>query len=173
MENGTVILYRNEQGQHWLSQFVCDWIEDVTESPFVHAREYLNGYLYETRHPGGFRKTLYQGHPETAAIGTPKVPLNEYEIQSKIDWWEDKIRRKLPYNYPKLFLALILHKTKPFWEKVGFVPFQNIYHFGDFCFAAVDESYRFVGVDIAPNQLEQISTGKHFTDSNYFIWGNT
>lgn len=172
MKNGTVLLTINRKWDNFWSQLVCDWIEHATNSPYIHAREFLNGYLYETTHPGGFRKTVYKGHSESTAIGIPTIDLTDEQILAKLAWWEDKIKRKLPYNYLKLFTALILYKTKPLWEKLGHVPFQDIYKFGDFCFAAVDESYKFIGIDIAKNQIEQISTGKHFTSSEFFTWEN-
>ena len=178
MKNGTALLLKNNKKnkiktvEDLLSRWICNWIEDVTESPYVHYIEVMNGYQYETKHPGGFKKSVYRGHAETTAVGTPKIDLSKNEVLNKIAWWEDKIKRKLPYNYLKLFTALILHRTKPFWEWLGWVPFQDIHKFGDFCFAAGDESWKYLGYDIAPNQIEQISTARHFTDHGFYTWEN-
>lgn len=172
LPNGTVLLYRNGKQDKWYQQLICDWIEFASGSEYIHAVVILNGFKYETRHPGGFRKTIYSGCSKNTAIGRPKNILGAVDVAGKVSFWEDKIRKKLPYNYIKLFTALLLFKTKPIWEKLGWVPFQDINKFGDFCFAAVDESYKFVGIDIMPGQIEQISTGKHFTDSSFFNWEN-
>ena len=130
---------------------------------------WINGWIYETRHPEGFRKSEGTLTKKSGrAILEPIRDLTETEVKAIISYFDDRIRNKSPYNYIKLFTSLLLFWSRPLWEKIKWVPFQDDKLFGDFCSSAVDSAYWFAGINILPNGYEEITTPGDFMESEFF-----
>jgi len=133
-------------------------IQKVTGSPWTHTQIVIDGVMYEAIWPR-FKKTQnYVEHPsENCKIQSFKESWTEREKGAAIAWWEWQIASKTGYGLVKLFIMLALAKTKPFWERVGWVPMSINAIWGDFCSASVDTACKFAGRDLLPGSNEEFT----------------
>jgi hypothetical protein len=166
MNNGTIILSKSGKSDKWYVRLVIWLIVKASGYNYEHTRVYIDGWVFETRHPEGFIKTKQEiGKSENRTFLEPITPLTATQAMAIKSYFDDRIRNNRPYNYAKLLLALLLYKTRPFWELIKWVPFQDDKLFGDFCSAGVDEAYKFAGIDLLPDGYEEITTPGDFLKS--------
>lgn len=168
MKNGTVIL-TIDKSDTWYVKLVLWFIRKASGFPHTHTQVWIDGYIWETRHPDGFCKTKRTPTPaENRVLLEPVRDLTKEESEGMKAFFEDKIRNNIPYNYPKLFLSFFLYWSRPFWEKIKWIPFQDDKVWGNHCSSGVDEAFMFVGIDVLPDGYEEITTPGDFTKSEFF-----
>jgi hypothetical protein len=171
MKNGTVILtYPRGKFDKWYVNFVIWCIQKVTKSKYIHTQVWVDGYMLETVHPSGFQKKKQTPEKrEGLDFLEPIRDLTQKECDSITAYFDDKIRNNIPYGYAKLFLSFILAWSRPFWEKIKWIPFQEDKIWGNHCSSGVDEAFKFSGIDILPNGYEEITSPSDFIQSDFFI----
>ena len=169
MKNGTVILTASARSSKWYIRLVIWFIRKASGYSYDHTRVWIDGYIYETTTPYGFRKTK---GTLTKADGRdllePIIELTSAEKIAMVSYFDRRIKDNAPYNYAKLFISLLLYWSRPFFEWLKWVPFQDDKLFGDFCSSAVDEAFLFAGLDILPEGYEEITTPGDFMKSKFF-----
>jgi hypothetical protein len=125
----------------------------------VHSQVYLDGYVWEFTPNGGAKKTAEADFNFKTKYSylNPIKEMTSEEVFAMGCWWKDQLGEDRPYNYLKLFTCLALADTKSFWNKLGHTPFSNEI-FGDFCSAGVDDGFKFIGWDLLPNQIEELTS---------------
>jgi len=156
-----IISLKSGVPEKWYEKFVINSIIKASGSEWTHTQILVEGVMYESTFPGGFKKTEnYVFKPnKLSKIQSFKEEWTERETGALIAYWEDKIRRKIKYGVLKLFVFMFLAGTKKFWDKIGWIPMSIDAVWGDFCSAAVDNSVRFSKCDLLPGNEEYTAPG--------------
>ena len=100
--NGTVINTQpTKKSKKWYVNFVLWCIKKASKSPYTHSQLWVNGTIYETGHPEGFQKHE-RPIPQPSAGKTILEPireLTEKECEAIVNFFENKIRNGIKYNY--------------------------------------------------------------------------
>lgn len=160
MKNGTIILTISGRSSKWYARLVVWFIRKASGYEFDHTRGVIDGWTYETRHPDGFVKT--KGHIQNTGNTVflePIKSLTKKQSETIKAYFDQRIENNRPYNYPKLFLSLLLYWSRPFWELIKWVPFQDDTLWGDHCSSAWDCGYKAANIDLLPGYEEITSPG--------------
>lgn len=141
-----------------LSHKVLKMIQKVTGSEWTHSQMVIDGTMYESTYPFFKLTKNWDRQPnEYRIIQKFKEPLTEEEKELAVFWWRMHIALERRYGTLKLFFMLALAKTKPFWEKIGYVPFSVNRIWSDFCSGAVDNCVKYFGRDLLPGKSEEFT----------------
>lgn len=175
--DGTVFLQHNRKWPKWYENFMTKWIVRASKSPFIHGQVMLNGVVYESTFPVGVTKgrkpndLLYYGDKVLTFSRPPEEghpELTEIEVNKMTEYFEYRIKRKVPYATFKLIFYLMFRWTKPLWDKLNWYPFADDFKYGEFCFAIIENAFKHAGIDIAPGKSEEDSIAPNFIGSKYF-----
>lgn len=160
-----VSLYNRDHGSK-LTNWVCDQIVKTTGSDIIHTQMQIEDTLYEYTFPDGAKKTENYTYVKDLSERQPFiVEPTERQIGAMIAWWENEIELDNGYGLLKLFSFLLIAKSKPLWEKIGYTPMTINRIWGEFCSAAADICCKFAGLDLLPDQMEELSNPVEITES--------
>ncbi len=174
LKAGSVVLIGNRRWggsgfKAWLTNLVTTSITKVTDSPYIHVKVFLDGFWWESTTPNGATKTQETFVTnELNQLLKPKRDLTPEEIKAMIAFGETAINTKMKYNYIKLILLAIIYPTRKFWNKIGWIPFQNNEMFGSVCSVYVDEMFKVAGIDLYLNNNEEYTAPGDFLKMDFF-----
>ena len=165
-KDGTVFLQHNRKWSPWYMNIIPWAITNVSGSEYIHVQVMLNGVVYESRWPEGFCKGFTPADREYYGdrVLTPSRDLTPEEIEKQLRFWRKRINEGVKYGTSKLVIFILLACTKPFWQWIKWTPMSNDFLFGDFCSAAVDNSYKAAGIDLFPKHSEEYTAPGDFAN---------
>lgn len=166
MQNGTVIQTIGK-GSKWYEKIVYWFIRKESGGPETHSQVWLDGFVYEVGWPKGFnRRKEIPSESDGKYFLVPTRELTLYEVTAMEDFYKDKIRQGIKYGTAKLLISFILSFTRPLWEKIRWMPLEDDRVWGEYCSAAVDQAFKFAGIDLLPG-FEEITTPRDLTKSTF------
>ena len=171
MSNVKLISIKNREWSHWYSNLVCNAIVKASGSPWIHSQLLVENTMYESTFPDGFRKKenyVFEQNDLNMIQGF-KEDFTERELGAVIAWWEDRIKRGTKYGVLKLFVYMILRKTRKFWDLIHYTPMHNDEIWGDFCSAAVINSVLFAGRVMLPGADPEYATPGELIESKELL----
>lgn len=160
-----IVLWPYHKSDKWYRTLVSKLICFFTNSNYTHSAIWLRGNLYESAVMNG----------QNGAIKTPNLPPSERNCiflkpkreltRGELDSLELHLTRtvvqKRPYNFFKIFILAIVYPTRKFWQRLGWVPFQNEV-FGSVCSVYVDYALKYIGLDVLPGMNEEYTAPGDF-----------
>ena len=168
MKNGTVLLWKYDANSHstWFRRFVSQCIIYFTKSDYTHAAIYNKGLVYESsiwKEKGLSRNGARVGSISGADVFLePKVPLTGKQVNKIEEYCQIMVGLKIRYNFLKLLSLTWIYPTRWFWNKIGFVPFDLPFIYGEVCSGFVDDAYNYAGIDLLENEHEGYTVPGNF-----------
>lgn len=142
------------------TMFVNRCICFFTRSEYWHTALVINNIKYESGHPYGAKKSLYQ-HYKSKYIDVQTLSVTPEQAQNMIYYADQKLKENLRYNHYKLIMLAIFYPTRIIWDKIKWVPFSNDY-FGMVCSVFVREILLAGGVDPIPHRYKELTAPVDF-----------
>lgn len=167
MKNGTVIQTIGT-AHKWYEKIVYWAMKKASGGPETHSQVWIDGFIYETSYPNGYgKKERTPVQSESVYFLVPTRELTDDECSAMKAFYEDKIRDRIKYATLKLLISFVIAFSRPVWEKLRWIPFQDDRLWGEYCSAAVDQAYKFAGIELLPG-YEEITSPHDLTKSKFF-----
>jgi hypothetical protein len=152
------------------SRGVIGWaIKRVTGKPWGHSKTYLRGFTFESTvwwvgycWRTGIKMSI--GQEKADECWQLKIPMTLEQERAELAYWISKLNKRRPYNVPKLLVLAIVIPHRKFFERLGWVPFDNE-RLGEVCSASCDEGKKAAGLDLLPGRMEGYTAPGDFRES--------
>ena len=170
MNEPLIELYAYHKSGKFFADLLGKAICFFTGSSFVHAALYFNGAMWES---GVWTegKKLFHGAKMTTGQRRGdmelrmKRALTNLENEKLTIWLVSQVRERMPYNFLKLLVLMIVYPTRWLWKWLKYVPFQADF-WGEVCSEFVDKAFKEgAGIDLLPNRLEDYTVPGDFLAS--------
>ena len=144
MKDGTILLYRVTKNDGFGPKLIAFF----TGMPYHHAAIYCMGSTYEEGPKGASRTDGLKRADEYWEPVEDMTPEEKNRMWAFL-WWTAEFKHggRWPYNFLKFVVLALVYPTKKFWNKIGWMPFQNDL-LGEVCSTYVDYAWRAAGRDI-------------------------
>ncbi len=175
MKNGTIYCWESKPTEKGILKIVSDVIAYITKSKYTHVAVVLNDNVYEStirKLPGDFlphngvQKTTL-GYDMPDEVWEPIRDLTDPEVIHMVDYAEACISLKIPYSIMKLIILAIVYPTRPFWNKLGWFPFESQLK-GEVCSEFVDQDFKAANIELIPNRMEEFTAPVDVINSGFF-----
>lgn len=160
-----IVLWPYRKSDKWYRTVVSKLICFFTNSNYTHSAIWLRGNLYESTVMNGQNGALKTASlpPESrrCVLMKPIVPLSPDALDTLEMFLNRTVVQKRPYNFLKIVVLAIVYPTRKFWQKIGWVPFQNEV-FGSVCSVYVDYALKYIGLDVLPGMNEEYTAPGDF-----------
>ena len=153
MKNGTILLWDKRKTNKGFKLLISKAIVAVTNMPITHSGVWLQGHLYEQDKKSLFKQGLMVSTNANADVYMePVEPLSDNQARLMVGYIE-KTYGGRGYNTLKLLFMALLAPFKEYFRKVRWMPFDKPW-FGEVCSVMPDEAYRYIGIDLFPEEFE-------------------
>ena len=161
MKNGTILLWRYLPGADKWTDLFMRLICYFTDSDYVHAEIYFDGYTY------GMNETVtkYAGVKNFHEAWEPVVDMTLDEQERMRTWLETSVDEQWIYDRPKVVFLAIVYNTRWFWKRMKWEPFRRGLP-SEVCSAYCDQAWMSAGRDILPGQHEWYTAPCDFARSS-------
>lgn len=166
------ILYWGKRKQKFPNNFLSYLNFKVTKSTATHIGLWTGEFMYESNSWWRDGK-LYTGTRKGKSYDTKPTGYMIIELEKDV---RDKVIKFLndtssedglqPFNIFKISMMGLIYPFRKFWNKLGWVPFQNDI-FGQICSVYIDTAFKQAGMDLFEEHYEEYTVPGMYT--NKFI----
>jgi hypothetical protein len=154
---------------------IVGWaIKRISGKAWGHSKQYIAGFTWERTiwwvgywFKSGIKVTV--GYVMSDCYGQPKIKRTPAQINAMLCYYIEELNKRRPYNIAKLLVLAFVIPHKKFFQRIGWVPFENA-ELGDVCSPTTDEACKRAAWDVLPARDEEYTAPGDFLDSTEFAW---